>query len=667
LEELSKVRAISGRFHELVSALEQAGSSPVRLLPLALIANALAAPYLGLVHDAGPYALQVLNHASNNALGHDLFLAFGSQDRFSVFSALAARPAAVVGLPASFFIGYLLSVLFFLEATRRLILRLFSRPGVAAAVTLFMAVAPVPYGGLSVFHVVEPFMTPRLIASALTLLAIERATSGRWLQAAVAALCGIALHPLMAAGGVLVIAGVFVARSLRMRWIAALAIIALLLLAAGLVAGLNGPFRPMDAAWREVVRSAAPYNFPDEWQLVDWLTVAGSLLLVTTGAWRLRHRQPMSSTVLWLACLAAVSGLFLTSVASHSTNAFAFQSQPYRAVWLTAVLQLPVAFEMLAELVSQDRRSAVLLAAIVLYLSISPFWGVNVALSLVAWSVIAGVVFVRGRLTRSRLLEVVPLAAIVGIALSVIVVALIVLRPSFSASFTPIDKWQVIVRSVGPLGLWTIAAGTLLMLGRRHATKRMAIGLVIGWVAIASAEFAWPRTPTFQKTYGQGDAIDALARHLDERASMGKATMTIYTNWAPPVTVWTRFHTASYFTLAQAIGVIFSRETAMEVARRAALVAPFEVMHADSDGGRSQVARLMYARLFPGTQTGDLPGVARLCADHGVDVLSITDVPEPARLSAGDISIVDCDDMVNRTASPPSAEPALDGNVSRHE
>ncbi len=46
--------------------------------------------YQGLFHDAGLYALQALAHRYPDFLSRDVFLRFGSQDRFTVFSPLVA-------------------------------------------------------------------------------------------------------------------------------------------------------------------------------------------------------------------------------------------------------------------------------------------------------------------------------------------------------------------------------------------------------------------------------------------------------------------------------------------------------------------------------------------------------------------------------------------------
>src|SRR4051812_1995705 len=91
---------LSGR---LFGTLELLARRPTLLWAIALALNALVAPYLGLFQDAILYSFFVRNRIEGGAFASDLFLRYGSQDRFSVFSAAVAPLAAVLGLPAVFF------------------------------------------------------------------------------------------------------------------------------------------------------------------------------------------------------------------------------------------------------------------------------------------------------------------------------------------------------------------------------------------------------------------------------------------------------------------------------------------------------------------------------------------------------------------------------------
>src|SRR5688572_28920250 len=89
-------------------AIRMLAERPWSLFVMLLALNALARPYGQLVHDARLYGLQVLNQLENGAYADDLFLRYGSQDQFSIFSRFAAPLAGVLGLDLSFWLLYLI-------------------------------------------------------------------------------------------------------------------------------------------------------------------------------------------------------------------------------------------------------------------------------------------------------------------------------------------------------------------------------------------------------------------------------------------------------------------------------------------------------------------------------------------------------------------------------
>src|SRR5262245_53474328 len=104
----------------LFAALDRLASRPLTVLCLLLLANALAAPYRGLFHDARLYAAQVRERVEPGSMAEDLYLQYGSQDRYSVFTPLMAPAVAAIGLEPAFFLAYLLGKAFFFWALLRL-------------------------------------------------------------------------------------------------------------------------------------------------------------------------------------------------------------------------------------------------------------------------------------------------------------------------------------------------------------------------------------------------------------------------------------------------------------------------------------------------------------------------------------------------------------------
>src|ERR1700693_4837991 len=59
---------------------------------------ALSHSYRGIFHDAGLYTLQALAHLHPDSLQEDVFLKFGSQDGFTIFSPVYAAASRLLGV-----------------------------------------------------------------------------------------------------------------------------------------------------------------------------------------------------------------------------------------------------------------------------------------------------------------------------------------------------------------------------------------------------------------------------------------------------------------------------------------------------------------------------------------------------------------------------------------
>src|SRR4051794_12617048 len=144
-----------------------------------LACNALFLPYHSRYHDAVLYEFQVANQETGGRFAGDLFFEFGSQDRYSLFSKVMAPLARAVGRPAAFWLFYLGANGLFYLGLIRLTEALVPDRVVSSLALIWLAVVQVPLGGLMIFHVNEPFTTPRLIANALVLLGLERLLAGK--------------------------------------------------------------------------------------------------------------------------------------------------------------------------------------------------------------------------------------------------------------------------------------------------------------------------------------------------------------------------------------------------------------------------------------------------------------------------------------------------------
>src|SRR5208283_3599297 len=76
--------------------LSKPGMAVLALLGVATWA--LSHAYAGIFHDAGLYTLQALARLRPGSLSSDVFLKFGSQDRFTLFSPIYAASAQWLGV-----------------------------------------------------------------------------------------------------------------------------------------------------------------------------------------------------------------------------------------------------------------------------------------------------------------------------------------------------------------------------------------------------------------------------------------------------------------------------------------------------------------------------------------------------------------------------------------
>src|SRR5437660_1526784 len=84
-------------------ALRRLADRPWTLFALLLAFNAVARPCSSTAHDARLYSLQALNSAEAGAYGDDVFLRYGSQDQFTLFSRVVGPLVAAFGVRTAFF------------------------------------------------------------------------------------------------------------------------------------------------------------------------------------------------------------------------------------------------------------------------------------------------------------------------------------------------------------------------------------------------------------------------------------------------------------------------------------------------------------------------------------------------------------------------------------
>jgi hypothetical protein len=616
----------------LGSRLGRLADSPLSLLAVLLLANALVRPYGGFAHDARLYAVQVAERLQPGSYGEDLFLRYGSQDSYSAFTRLLAPLVSLLGLGPAFFLVYLASKALFFWGVLRLTLALVPDRPAAVLALLFVAVAPLPLGGNEIFHLNESFLTPRIAACGLVLLGLERMLAGRPRVALLGLAGGMLLHPLMAVGGLFVFLAWWLAQRLTPRQLAVLAAVLGVLAAAALAYRPLGTrlFGSMDDEWRDIHLEICFYIDPAWWAARDWARLGAELLVC--GAAAFTYARPCRRFVLAVLAVGLL-GLLGSALAVRTPYLLLIQTSPYRALWLAELLAVPLGFWGAAHL---WRRGPGLAGAAApgLVLLLTCRWGGPLVSSLVVWLALFPIFLVawRGLGARPRRPDWLRWAAAADFAITALLllaldalgtVQVCRLRPDFRLDIHPL---QVVRAAPGVIDLLSVlglvllgAAGLAAGLGTGVRLRRTCLAL---WLAY-QAGLAWAYdAPWYARRFSARHAPrEFVASFLRDHAGPGARRPTVY--WPTDLRdIWLVGGARSYFNTVQMSGSSFNRGTALEGKRRALLVRRFELSQMVPYPPPPPWWREALERFFRAEEIDPIPtedDLWRLCQEEGLD------------------------------------------------
>jgi hypothetical protein len=520
------------------------------LLLLCLITWALSHPYRGLIHDAGLYTLQAMSHLHPGTLSGDVFLRFGSQDAFTIFSPLYAGLIQVLGVEraaAALTLGSHAAIF----TSAWLLARRVSSAQLAMLGVCILAAIPGYYGADRVFTCIEPFLTPRMFAEALVLAGLACLLRERRVLAIALTVLAALIHPLMAGAGcaALLIATVAIPYP-RTALIAAVAGI-------GLAAMVSGS---MDAVWLALIAQRSPYLFLGTWQLQDWAPCALALatLLAGSGSCLEAPARHLCRVVL----ITALGGLALTAIACDGLHLVLLtQLQPWRCLWLgaaVAALLLPLILVRSWQAGIEGRARAVLLLAAWL------FGSNEFALEVLGLLAVAGAL--GGRLAPAHFRWVYRGT---WLMLAVALTWRVASNLEFSESYYIAQDVPLMIRrtmsfvhdgalpgAVGAALVWLGAASTssrrvALASGMAAAVAALAFLAPFTWRAWSYQEFPPARAAQF------APLREALPPDAEVFVPEG------------PLAAWLLLDRPSYLSVIQTSGLVFSRAAAFEFHRRA--------------------------------------------------------------------------------------------------
>jgi len=514
-------------------------------------------PYSGIRHDSILYFGQALLAWDPEQFGQDLFFAYGSQARYTVFPQFLAWLLNWFNPPDLFLALTLLGRLFFLLASFVLARQLLPEKYRFWALTALLIMPP-HYGGFMVITYSETFLTGRTFAEPLVLLSLAAFLDRRWIVAFAVWLLAVLIHPLQALP-VLLLAWVWLVRTDR-RWLYLLApaAIAIVLSLAGL-APFDRITTQFDPEWYEWVLKANQMVFASEWRSGDWCRVLIDFFMV----WLVMERV---SGKLRECCISLMLGtvlaFFLSLVLADIFHlVLPTGLQLWRMQWLlhwAAIASLPFLLHDLYDSGKQERLRLLVLIAIAsltaMVIDIVSPWAILILIALfVLWpkmqnSVSPGF----ERLLRAGLLLTLLLTAAKHTIFSI---QTFISREADWSRYhldLAILNHQLLIGGLIAAGLW---------IWLKTERKGHAAIMVLLTVWVAFSAWNWDRRNQWSLAF---ESADFRTPVFGMELRPGAQVLWENELLAP----WLVLNRPSYFSAPQNAGLLFNRGTAKEASNR---------------------------------------------------------------------------------------------------
>jgi hypothetical protein len=521
---------------------------------------ALVHGYQGIFHDAVLYTLQALARLDPGSLSQDVFLRFGSQDRFTIFSPLYAGTIHLVGAEraaAALTLAFQLALFAGALALARSVM-----PRALALLGVLVLIAvPGYYGPDRVFSCVEAFMTPRMAAEALVLGGIAGALCERRLLAALLIGAAALLHPIMAAAGIAALLAMYVALPYPRRALVLAIAIAAALAAAAYTMRAGSALGRFDEAWWTLIRDRSPYLFLSHWTLDDWARLAITLATLWIGGIILPDAK--ARVLCRAAALTTVGGLALTGIACDLLQfVLLTQLQPWRWQWLgtaAAALTLPAIVRAGWQSAALGRTTTLLLLAAWIFASNS------YALASAA-AAVASLAFLRRCTAREARLLFFGACGMLALAVA--------WRVASNLEFTDAhyldSNIPLRVRQAMSFARDGSAPAALMALAwwlAREAHGRAASMTLMLLAAAAAFGCLWLAPQAWASWTARDYPPPRFAEFAPLRDLIPRGAQVF---WAEsPLGTWLMLDRPSYLSVAQTSGMVFSRPAALEMRRRA--------------------------------------------------------------------------------------------------
>ncbi len=511
-------------------------------------------PYAGITHDAQLYTLQALSHVEPELYKNDIFLRFGSQDQFTLFSSLYAAFIKIFGVESAGAYLTLISHFLFFGAVFLLAWQ-FMPYGLAVFALGLVLVVSSYYGSEHVFHYIEMFLTPRMLAEAFVLFAIVVWLNKKYIVAAIFLLLALSLHPLMAAAGfVLLLSGIYITywRSLSLVVVMGCALLFVVSNTSQLLTHWQ-----FDGDWLGIIEKHSTHLFFYYWSIDD---IANALVpLISLMLSCLFFTVEKEKKLAIAALFTGVMAVLVHGVGGDSLDiAIITQGQAWRWLWLTTLVAILLLPNLIINLwKAKSAGKIIVITLISAWLIRSQFWGLVVAI----WAfVLAGALKVNWGSEFfwgvSKWIGVVllllPFFLLFGVSHFHITVITALFNGSHLQDFY--GMWHE-----SAFALYLLLMGAVVFTSFHRALRfSLAIGLFI-----CSASAFW----FMGKSWLPQSKLESVFKQYEEVRNIVPVGEDVFTLW-PPVSTWTLLQRPNYISGIQMAGLVFTRETAIEADRR---------------------------------------------------------------------------------------------------
>jgi hypothetical protein len=520
--------------------------------------------YHGITGDGQIYAFQAFARL-HTQLAADLYLQNASQDQFTLFSPVYAWCVGLLGLENAARLLTLVFSAWFLAASWSFASAVVGRDTAWLTVAFLLIIAG-DFGGSGVFRILDPFLTARLPAEALIITALACHVRERKVIGLLLALGALFVHPLMALAGLLLLACLWL--PVRAGAVGAIGGVAATL-AIALVAG-NWTAAPavlpvMDAPWLTVVRERSQFLFLQLWSIHDWdinvqpfMSLAFTAIAVTDD----RIRRLCAA-----AALVGTAGLAVAFLGSLiGPVAILVQGQAWRWVWVTVFIGAALV-PITVRQVWRDDKCGRLCALLLVSAWILPAGDrtVCVALALVLW-------LNRPHIS-SRPAAYCRWAAGalgVGIVVWALVKSWLIVQPS-PASSGHASASALLEQNMPALRILAVLLAALVLKGL-HSGSTMRKSVLISTMLIILTICTLPAA--FKQSRTLAAAADRREFADWQNAIPPAGTVLVAPMRDVGAFVWFTLERPNYLAMDQSSGVVFSRETALEVRRRSENLLP---------------------------------------------------------------------------------------------